>query len=184
MAPVAGGVVVVDAGEDEGGDLLHEIIDGRRVLAVLITHAHHDHYSAAAALGVPAYFGSGEEGFLTGARDHEGEAQRDYRARHGADRRPAMPEVVVYVDDGDELVWGEERFRAVSLPGHTPGSTAWRYRDVLFGGDAAMVVDGELQPIDDRFSDDPEQARASLSRLANEDFVVVLDGHEGVHARP
>jgi glyoxylase-like metal-dependent hydrolase (beta-lactamase superfamily II) len=184
VAPVDDGVVVVDTGEDESGTLLLELIAGRAVHAVLVTHAHHDHYGAAALLDVPVYFGANEAAFLRGERDHQGEAQREQRAASGADRRPVVPAELAFVADGDELTFGGETFRALSLAGHTPGSTAWRHRDVLFGGDAAMVVDGALAPIDDRFSDDPVAARAALARLADEDFATVLDGHTGIHARP
>lgn len=56
VAPVSGGVVLLDTGENEEGRLLRSLLGSRPVLAVLVTHAHHDHHPAAAQLAVPVWF--------------------------------------------------------------------------------------------------------------------------------
>jgi hydroxyacylglutathione hydrolase len=93
-----------------------------------------------------------------------------------------MPDNVRPVADGERLILGNRVFSAIALPGHTPGSTAFLFEDVLFGGDAAMARTGALAPIDDGYSDDPVMARASLVRLATQSFRTVMDGHTGITA--
>lgn len=184
VVPVDGGVVVVDTGEQPDGAQLRPTIAGRPVLAVLVTHAHHDHYASAHTFGeVPCHVGPADIDRMQGKTQHQGAAQRELRERNGGkDLLPPLPLQLVPAPDGTRLLVGGETFAAVSLPGHTPGSTAWLFRDVLFGGDAAMrAPDGGIAPIDPRFSDDPAAADAVVSRLESRSFTWLADGHVGLN---
>ncbi len=175
VVPVAGGVVLVDTGEDA-------LIANRTVLAVLVTHAHHDHYAAAARFPtVQVFVGADDIARMKGETQHLGAIQTQWRANNGGkDRLPPLPAQLSSLVDQQQLELGAETFRAVAVPGHTPGSFVFLYRDVLFGGDTAMAINGALRPIDDGYSDDPRLALASLAKLRREQFTTVLDGHRGV----
>lgn len=182
VVPVAGGVVLVDTGEDERGALLEVLIANRPVLAVLVTHAHHDHYAAAARFpNVPVFVGADDIARMKGETQHQGAIQTQWRANNGGkDRLPPLPAQLSPLVDQQQLELGAETFRAIAVPGHTPGSFVFLYRDVLFGGDTAMAINGAIRPIDDGYSDDPAQALASLAKLRREQFTTVMDGHRGV----
>lgn len=182
VVPVEGGVVLVDTGEQPDGAALRDAIAGRPVLALLVTHAHHDHYAAAHTFGeVPCHVGPDDIDRMQGKTQHQGEAQRAFREQNGGqDLRPPLPARLVPAPDGTQLVFGGDTFTALALPGHTPGSTAWTFRDGLFGGDAAMASGGGIAPIDARFSDDPQAATEVVRRLDGRSFSWLADGHVGL----
>lgn len=97
--------------------LLHE--HGLQLLAVVDTHVHADHITAASALKA-----------ATGATTAVG---ADCNAS-GYDRA---------LDDGDEIVFGAQSLRAIATPGHTPGSMCflWQADDGarVFTGDTLLI---------------------------------------------
>ncbi len=180
IVPVDGGVVLVDAGFDESGAAVRAALHRRRVLAVLLTHAHPDHIAAAGAFAAPVYVGRADVPLLSGRH-----AVKDLAvALASALLAPPVPRTVIPVDDGFTLVVGGRTFRAVAVPGHTPGSTAWLRGGLLFTGDAAVSPRGRaVVPPPEPYSEDPARARASLRRLADRaaglGVTEILDGHYG-----
>ena len=84
---------------------------------------------------------------------------------------------------GQVLTLDGEEVRIVALPGHTPGSTAYLWKDLLFSGDALLGRGADevaLAPW--FFSESQDQARESLERLAELPFTRMADGHVGVTA--
>jgi sulfur dioxygenase len=94
-----------------------EIIDqmGLKLLYVLDTHIHADHITA-----------SGEIRRRAGARSVVG-------ADTGADCAD------VHLKDGDELVFGAHKIRALATPGHTSGCMSYVIGNRVFTGDALLV---------------------------------------------
>jgi glyoxylase-like metal-dependent hydrolase (beta-lactamase superfamily II) len=177
IVPVEGGVVVVDPGFEESAALLRRQIGEARVLAVLATHAHVDHLSGARALDAPTYIGEADLPFARNERPFRAAAPRLAVEVLGA---PPPPQDLRGVRDGERIAVGGAEFRAVALPGHTPGSTAWLYRDVLFSGDAISSLDGEsinLSPWP--LSEDPGEVPKTPRRLAGVPFRVMCDAHWG-----
>lgn len=168
----------MDAGFDESGEQIEEALEGRRVLAILLTHGHLDHRSAAHLFAAPVYVGRADLDLVEGTRGSEAPVA----ILGDAVGRPPRPRTLLPVDDGDTLVIGGRTFTAVSLPGHTPGSTAWLTERLLFTGDAVQgpLGDGELWPAPPIVTDDMRQAYASLRRVAHLDVDAILDGHFGV----
>lgn len=174
IVPVRGGVVVVDTGNSSDAQEVKDAIGGQPILGVLITHSHNDHVAGAKALNARTIIGDQDLPTWKGERKHKGLAQR---TGFGGDPAP-MPDQVEGVADGFIFHAGDDEFEAINLPGHTPGSMAWKFKDVLFGGDA--VYGGEqigTSPF--FFSDDDKQAHESLQKLHAYDFTVLLDGHTG-----
>jgi glyoxylase-like metal-dependent hydrolase (beta-lactamase superfamily II) len=94
--------------------------------------------------------------------------------------KPPKPDVLVGVEDGQVLEIGGARFVAYAVPGHTPGSTAWQLRDVLFTGDAVQSPNGDdIYPAPWTVTEDRRQAWRSVRRLLDVDFTTLFDGHHG-----
>jgi glyoxylase-like metal-dependent hydrolase (beta-lactamase superfamily II) len=162
------GVVLVDGGWAFAGSLTHLETGlrqiGRRlddVRQVLVTHAHRDHYTQAAALrqrraGTQITLGEGERGNIEEmiAAGRENRVTRRFAALDvaGSDRLIAWaadgatpvgegwepPDV--WAKDGTECVAGEVVLRVIATPGHTTGHVV--YRDaaggLLFAGDHVL----------------------------------------------
>jgi glyoxylase-like metal-dependent hydrolase (beta-lactamase superfamily II) len=178
LVPVAGGVVLVDAGYEESGETLKRAIGARTLVAVLLTHGHLDHRAAAHQFGdTPVYVGRADIPLLQGTLDVHAIVPASGRAIAGV---PPMPAHVVPVDDGLRLVLGGKTFTAIAMPGHTPGSVAWLVDRTLFTGDAVQCPNGDaLYPAPWTVTEDMRAAYASLRRLAGVDFDTLLDGHYG-----
>ena len=177
LIPVDGGVVLVDAGYEESGERLKEAIGERPLLGILLTHAHIDHRLAVHQFDVPVYVGAEDAPWLT-----RSDAKMAFWPRAGRLflGRPPAPKMVQSVQDGDQIEIGGALFYAIHLPGHTPGSTAWRFQDVLFTGDAVQApYDDGVYPAPDTVTADLKQAWHSMERLVQEPFSLAFDGHHG-----
>lgn len=127
---------------DPGGDLelVLEYIakEGIDIDKILLTHAHIDHaggtWALADRLKVPVIGPHREDQFLIDGLDEQG------RMFGLGSARPFTPDR--WLEQGDEVEVGEERFEVRHCPGHTPGhvvfySSAHRFvivGDVLFDG--------------------------------------------------
>ncbi len=176
IVPVIDGVVLVDAGFDESGEVLLRALRGRRVLAVLITHAHPDHRAAAHLFNAPVYLGADDVPLLEGRYRYAGVMADLGRAIGTAPR----PRTVIPVKDREVFVFGGRTFTAIALPGHTPGSTGWLTDGILFGGDAVLSPTGDgIYPAPDGVTEDMRQAYQSMRKLERLPITTLLDAHFG-----
>jgi glyoxylase-like metal-dependent hydrolase (beta-lactamase superfamily II) len=195
-----GAITIVDAGlPGHWRDLLDELESMGRSLddikALLLTHGDIDHVGFAERLrreaGIPVYVGAAD------AAEARGEVPKPASARdpmrigplvgfiwygltHGGLRRTPVAEVTPIEGPTTLDVPGSPV--VVPLPGHTPGSVAYRVPivDAIFMGDAMTtrsVVSGVVGPALGPFTVDPVQAVASLDALDGLDARWVLPGH-------
>ncbi|MFH1811853.1 MAG: MBL fold metallo-hydrolase [Pseudomonadota bacterium] len=177
VVPVNGGVVLVDTGYQHSGEQIRTLVGQRRLLAILITHNHLDHVAGVETLGVPVYAGSIE---ARRWREHAPARALVVRIAERVLGQAAPPAELHDVDDGTSIEIGGARFTAHLVPGHTPGSTTWLWRDVLFSGDAAVSLDNEkVRPPFAVYTDRPAQCWTSLKRLLDVEFSTICDGHYG-----
>jgi glyoxylase-like metal-dependent hydrolase (beta-lactamase superfamily II) len=125
---------------------------GLRLEWVLETHLHADHISAADSLrewtGAKIVVGSG-----SGIRN--------------ADRQLA---------DGDSVICGHLKLRALATPGHTPGCLSFYWHDRLFTGDCLLI--GSCGRTDEPGSDSACLFDSVIRRLfAFPDETLVYPGH-------
>lgn len=118
--------LVIDPGAKP--DRILQVLDGRKLSGILLTHGHGDHIGAVAALrgpDTPVYIHAEDAAMLTnpslslalmtGAQESQGEAD-------------------VLLGEGPVQVAGIP-LEVLHTPGHTPGSVCYRCGDVLFSGD-------------------------------------------------
>lgn len=183
VVPVQDGVVLVDAGLDPDGEALRREVGGRPVLGVLLTHGHADHTAGLAAFPeAPLWLATPDRPLLAGTTEEHAPLALAYRRVAGT---PARHGELRDVADGTEVELGGAVFRATAVPGVTPGSVAWSWKDVLFTGDAVWGGGG-LQLPPDALCESATDCHDQPKRLLSLDFDTVADGQIGVTdtARP
>ncbi|MFF5289341.1 MBL fold metallo-hydrolase [Paractinoplanes globisporus] len=204
------GLILIDAGVPADLGELRALLSGlgrspADIRAVLLTHGHLDHTGLAHALqeaGADIWIHERDAAIL---RDGPLSANRHAKparsmlpyllrrpsaialplrlARAGAFTAPAVRNAKVFDDDRvlDDVPGAP---RAVMVPGHTPGSTAYLFADrgLLFTGDALVTVDGFVGRtgpaiVSRGFTHDSRAALASLDRLDELTAGLLLPGH-------
>ena len=138
--------VVVDAAHD--GQPIIEAVDGRRVVAVLLTHAHDDHIGAVRQVW---------------------DATRGPSYLHPQDRmlwdrvHPVSPDRSM--DDGDRIAVAGAEVRVLHTPGHSPGACCFYVPTlgVVFTGDT--LFNGGPGATGRSFSDYPTILESISSKL-------------------
>jgi glyoxylase-like metal-dependent hydrolase (beta-lactamase superfamily II) len=177
--------VLIDAASRRAGRRILRQLEGRKVSAHALTHAHPDHQGASAevcdALGIPYWVGAGD---VPLAEDLQN--MRAAQPPHPLNRLimkywcgPARS-VDRHLNEGDEVAG----FQVLDAPGHSPGHIAyWRESDrVLILGDVLNnmdVVTGipGLRDPKPFFTTDPTENRRSARKLARLEPKLVLFGH-------
>lgn len=160
--------VVVDAGFDPDG--IRSVLEraGKRPVAVLLTHAHVDHASAAGSFAgddVPVF-----------VHPDDAIAFEDVdRWDPGFDNPLEPVKDLRPVGDGDVLSFAGLSIVVHHTPGHTPGHCSFAIDATLAGGD--LVFAGSIGRSDFPNSS-PEDMRRSLAWfLTLDDAIEVLPGH-------
>ena len=181
------GDVLVDTGIKQSAGKIAEMLEGRSISAIALTHAHGDHAGAmkrlAARFGVPVWCGAADrEAAETGRLALSSTLDRPGlstvgNAAAGFDGTP----VARTLADGDVLTAG---FTVLETPGHSPGHVSfWRETDrtlicgdVFFNMHVLTTIPGLRQP-PDLFTPNPTENRDSERRLAALEPSTVGFGH-------
>ena len=124
------GLVLVDSGlQADASRLKSQMaelgLDWHGVRAILLTHAHGDHVGGAQHLremtGAKVYAGAGDAAVLRAG----GPREAFFSIFHMPDDTPHPTTVDVELRGGESLAFGAVTFRALDLPGHTPGSICY-----------------------------------------------------------
>jgi glyoxylase-like metal-dependent hydrolase (beta-lactamase superfamily II) len=193
------GVTVIDAGltghyrelEKELATIGRSLDDVR---GLILTHGDSDHIGFAERLrrehNVPVFVHERDAGRARGeAKPATGKEKMKlaatlgfaaYALRKGGLINHYLTEVVTVVDGQSLDLPGKPK--VIGMPGHSPGSIAIHVPsvDAVFVGDALTtrnVLTGAVGPAAAPFTDDPEQARASLTALLPTKATWVLPGH-------
>lgn len=193
------GVTVIDAGlPGLHAELVAELASlGRTpadVRGVVLTHGDGDHLGFAERLrrehGVPVFIHAADVARATGGAKPKNAKQRmrlgavlgflAYTLRKGGAKTDWLTEVVEL--HGGETLDLPGSPQVIPMPGHSEGSIAVFVPgvDAVFVGDALTtrhVLTGEVGPAPAPFTDEPEQALASLSALVETGATWVLPGH-------
>ncbi|MFQ5705857.1 MAG: MBL fold metallo-hydrolase [bacterium] len=126
--------VVIDPG-DEIAKILDRIEDrALNIKYILLTHAHLDHVKEVQtfkrSLPVPILMHAADQFLLDNLP-----AQA---AAFGL-TTSGIPHVDVNIDEGDEIAFGQLRFKVLHTPGHSPGSVSFVASNAAFVGDALFA---------------------------------------------
>lgn len=166
------GVIVIDLGWTGSEDVLPSLV--RQVGAapadvrfVFLTHAHRDHIAAWPLVRQARFIlGAAEIPAFTGDERYAGWAAKVGEELNEYPRPRAHELVLVPVAADTAIVLGRDTVFAFPIPGHTPGSTAFLFRGILFGGDAFNWRPGSgFQGARPEFSDSVALSRESLRAL-------------------
>ncbi len=166
------GVLVIDLGWAGASKRMRQVLaqigaTPADVRWAFITHAHRDHIGGWTSVAQATFvLGRDEVPLFTGTSGYRGLVPRvaDYVNEY---RRPTASEVAVLAVQRDTVfAFGHDTLRAYAVPGHTPGSMAYLFRETLFVGDAAHwnVLMG-FRGAPWIYSDDLAQSRTSMRSL-------------------
>jgi len=143
VGPLETNCYILKSGEemlivDPGGDsnlIINKIGElGGVVKLIVNTHGHIDHIAAnkelKEATGARLLIHELDEALLT---------EPDANLATLIGMRTKSPGADQLLNDGDEIIVGEERLQVVHTPGHTPGSICLLGRDFAFTGDTLFV---------------------------------------------
>jgi hydroxyacylglutathione hydrolase len=179
------GEVLIDAATKQGEKRIMRQLDGRKVTAHALTHAHPDHQGASHAvcerLGIPLWCGQGDIPAMEtpgGIKNSQGPGWLN-RFQDRFWTGPPHP-VARALAEGDEVAG----FTVLETPGHSRGHVAyWRESDrvlilgdVLNGMNVLTGVRGLHEP-PKIFTPDPPRNRESARRLAALEPALVCFGH-------
>ena len=151
ITPDDGSIVLIDSGFNKNAKpIVNKLADMGKtpedVSMIFFTHGHTDHVN-----GTPI-FPNAEIHAI--AQEEEELAESDIS-------------IEVFINDRDVIDIGDSKIEVFWMPGHTAGNAAFLVDDVLVFGDCAQgLKDETLTPVDEGYSDDPEQAAKAIEKLA------------------
>jgi glyoxylase-like metal-dependent hydrolase (beta-lactamase superfamily II) len=176
------GAALVDCGADpRGAAILGELskqgLKPADVHTVLLTHGHRDHWAACSLFPqAKVYVGPGELPYMRGEKKYGSLASMGEYVFTGL----TLPSGLTELKGDETLDVDGEALRVIAVPGHTPGSVVYLWRDLLFVGDALVRQGKGVATSPSFFSEDASQARASLEKLIALPFTRLADGHTGL----
>ena len=161
-------VVLFDTGPDpagEGLDALLKAINASRkdVHDVFLTHCHGDHVAGAPLFPeARTWVGDGDVGMCDGSVPPEALMAR---VMSWVNTPPSVAATHRLTTDESVDVGVHQLVRAIPTPGHTPGSYAFLFDDVLFIGDSLVLDKGALKPAPGLFNPHPDAVLKALRGL-------------------
>ncbi|HET6280992.1 MAG TPA: MBL fold metallo-hydrolase [Polyangia bacterium] len=180
-------VVLFDAGADPFARPIDALLSGMQagrqdVSDIFITHGHMDHIAGAPSFPrARVHLGAGDVGMAAGKSLPDA-----LMGKLMVKLAPIPP--LTQVNDplsGKTTVTVAEgkTVKAFPVPGHTPGSFAFLYDEVLIPGDIMVFKQGHLEPTPALFDAHPEENKAAIrslkTQLEGETFEYVCTAHGG-----
>lgn len=126
-------MALIDPGDDSDSIIQAVLESGARLRHILLTHAHHDHVGAAAALC---------QRFRLECNVHKDDARllrhAPVYAMRFARKQIELPAPFHVFEDQPALQLGERSVQVIHTPGHTLGSVCYHFGGFVFTGDTLL----------------------------------------------
>ena len=170
MLSIDNDVILVDPASK--AEKLFPVLEGKKLLAVLLTHGHFDHIKAVDGLyekyKMPIYVHSEDERLI---RD------KSQRALFGLPYSPTISSPVEHLKEGSMEI-GPFKFDVIFTPGHSKGSVCYAFDEYLIAGDTLFKNSVGRTDLP---GGDESELRASLRVLKElNPCLKVLPGHDDV----
>ena len=156
-------------------DKISQIVDLSDIKQIILTHEHYDHCG-----GVKALFESTNARILAHekASDKIEKGESDFAAMLGG-AMPKMP-VNIRLKDNDKVTIGDDDFKVLNTPGHTPGCICLYNKEhkVLISGDTIFAY-GSFGRYDFP-GGDAYALKESIKKLNELDVSSIYPGHESI----
>lgn len=174
-----GELVLIDSG---AGQSFASLVDNiftlglapEKISTVIVTHCHIDHVGSLAKF-------KQKYGAKIIAHSLDGEAIETGKGvgaeAYGVDYEPCQVDVKLQGAE-QKLVFGEQEFTAIHIPGHTRGSIAL-YADM--GGKRILFGQDIHGPYSAMWGGEPEKAISSLQKLIDLKADILCEGHFGIY---
>ncbi len=154
--------VIIDPSHDHKA--IDDAIDGRKLVGILLTHAHADHVDLIGEFNAPIYMHEADAHLLF-ADEYNG-----YEPKKHPYKRKDL--TFHFVRDGDLIPLADQHIKVIHTPGHTAGSVSFLHQGRLFSGDTLFKEDVGRH---DLYSGSLSSIRKSIIKLCN------LPGHTKVY---
>ena len=150
LIPTENGVLLIDAGHDAQGITIKEQLTQQGystedVHTILLTHGHTDHWGGTAAFPKAEIYIHEADLFLFNRSEPEIQNPAINFLQTQMTRDLIAPTVYQTIKEDQILEIDGEQFKLISIPGHTPGSIAILWADILFLGDSALKGETGLE---------------------------------------
>jgi len=163
--------IIIDPGDD-GEDIIKKVNELKiKIKYIIITHGHFDHIGAVNKL--KKYF---KVDFLA----HKGDLffikeGKNSAMRWGVDIE-SSPEPDAFINEGDNIKFGQIELKVIHTPGHSPGGVSLLYDKVVFVGDT--LFQGSIGRTDFRKGSLDELKNSIKNKLYKlPDDTIVYTGH-------
>lgn len=164
-------LILVDPGDDAGRIREILLLKRQNLKGILITHAHHDHVGAVAALyqhfKVPCYLHKDDSRLIRQAHTYA-------LVFCGKQIEPFVSASLC--ENGEVLMIGRQSINVLHTPGHTAGSSCFSFRDFVFTGDTILYQHIGRTDVP---GSDLDQLKTSVTYLLDNlaEDLVVFPGH-------
>lgn len=167
-----GDVAVIDPGDD-ADKILSRLKDKTKVRYIFATHAHVDHVT-----GLPEVKSACQSAKVFISKKDTGFTKTMKGKLLGVLSEVTIPPIKVKsgnLTDGEEFPFGNEKFKVLSTPGHTPGSICLLLGNDLFTGDTLFYGTLGTTEFPGGSRSKLRKTRKKLGKLPDE--VTVYPGH-------
>lgn len=146
-------------------------INPKQIKAIFLTHGDFDH--------------AGGIKFFPNAKIYVGEAEEQMfqgkKKRFLWTQMKKLPREYTLLKDNEVITVGNIKVKAISTPGHTPGSTSYLINGkFLFSGDALRLVKGKVKPFTGWLNLDRKAMRGSIRKLSQlQNIELLATAHTG-----